>query len=147
MKLFLALIIFVCAFSGAYAQDTIQTNSKEKPWKYEQKYQSVMNYKFIKEGMTDDEIAGILLYKAGKSFTKSLAYEIIGLIAVGVGTYIYPNEKTMGTVVAVGGGVFLFAGIVHLFTASNRTANAGIVLMHKGQIQVKAAPGSISVNF
>ncbi|MEI7660651.1 MAG: hypothetical protein WCK34_00555 [Bacteroidota bacterium] len=142
LTFFLLLFITLQSFS----QDTIVPVVKKNQWYHHKEYDYLITSKLFKDGMTDDEMAGILLYKGGREMTGSFVAEVFGVVIGSVAVVVYPKNNTTGTALAIGSGISFIVGIVNLLSGYSKISKAGIILQHKG-INMKATASGISLNF
>ena len=146
MKKFLPLLMLLFISIQSFSQDTIAPIKKAAYCYHQNEYNHLITNKLFKKGMTDDEMAGILLYKGGRELTGSFVCELFGVIAGSLGVVFYQKNTAVGTACAVGSGIFFIVGIVNLMTGYSKISKAGIILQHKG-IGVKVSGNGISLNF
>jgi hypothetical protein len=146
MKNCILLIVTLFITLQSFSQDSIVPVDKGSHRALQKDYDHLLKYRLFKEGMTDDEMAGILLYKGGRNLFGAFVAETFGLIVGSVAVVVYPKNNTTGTVLAIGSGISFIVGIGNLLSGYSKISKAGIILQHKG-INLKATSTGISLNF
>lgn len=141
----ITLIVCVLVINGM-AQDTINPVQKKVKWKYQDDYEYIKWSGGFGPGMTDDQMAGLLLYRGGRSLTSAAICEVLGVGVGGLGLYLYDENKALGTGMMVGGGVFMVIGIVNIFVGYSKISKAGIILQHKS-VEVRGSPTGMVIRF
>lgn len=148
MKNLLLLVLLIIGGIQSYSQnkqDSIRQNSAE--WRYKQKYNHLIQNNLFTKGMSDDEMAGILLYKGGNNLKVSFACEVFGAMSSSLMLTITNKEaQTAITLLAVASAIFYLTGIVELISGYNKISKAGIIFQHKGY-NIKTSGTGISLNF
>jgi hypothetical protein len=139
MMLLLTMQTFAQSDSTSLKKDTVY-------WVHQYSYDRIIHSKIFKEGMSDDEMAGILLYKGGNNLKGAFACEFFGVLIGSLIVTINENNQGVRTTLAVVSGTFFIVGIVSLISGYNKISKAGIVLQHKG-INIKTTGTGISFNF
>jgi hypothetical protein len=130
-----------------FSQSTSDSlGNKSAKWVHQRTYDHIIQNKLFKDGMSDDEMAGMLLYRGGKNLRGAFLCELFGIISVSLYTVVYPNNEPVGKGLAVVGVGFFVAGIANLLSGYNKISKAGIIMQHKG-IFVKATASGISLTF
>jgi hypothetical protein len=96
--------------------------------------------------MSDDEMAGILLYKGGNELKGSFACEFFGVLLGTLAIARAPYNQSESLVLSVVGTTVLIVGVINLISGYNKISKAGIILQHKG-INLKPSATGITLNF
>ena len=115
-------------------------------WVHQYAYDRIIHSRIFKEGMSDDEMAGILLYKGGNNLKGAFACEFFGVLTGSLIVTINENNEGARTTFAVVSVTFFIVGIISLVSGYNKISKAGIILQHKG-INIKASGTGIAFNF
>ena len=139
MLLFLTMQSFAQSDSASLKKDTVY-------WVHQYTYDRIVQRKIFTKGMSDDEMAGILLHKGGNNLIGAFACEFFGVLTGS--SIVIVNQNNQGTrmTLAVISSAFFITGIVSLISGYNNISKAGIILQHKG-INIKTSGAGISINF
>jgi hypothetical protein len=147
MKILLALFTLLFLSMQSFAQsDSTLLKKDTLYWVHQYAYDRIIHSKIFKEGMSDDEMAGILLYKGGNNLKGAFACEFFGVLTGSLIVTINENNQGARTTLAVVSVTFFIVGIVSLVSGYNKISKAGIILQHKG-INIKTTGTGISFNF
>lgn len=149
------IIALLIASVGAMAQSPYTFDE----WKYKDAYKDIMAIKGSNglpayTGMSDDEVAGALQMKAGGNFVGAGVCLFLSTAAAVSGTFLpqklYPNDAgkqlTVSYITSGVAGLFAIVSMAELISGGTNLKRAGVIIQHK-QFSVKAAPGSVSLNF
>ena len=139
MLLFLSMQSFAQSDNTSLKKDTVY-------WVHQYAYDRIIHSKIFKEGMSDDEMAGILLYKGGNNLKGAFACEFFGVLAGSLIILVNQNNQDARTTLAVLSTGFFIVGVISLVSGYNKISKAGIILQHKG-INIKTTGTGISLNF
>ena len=115
-------------------------------WIHQYAYEQLVHKKIFTEGMSDDEMAGILLYKGGKNLMGAFACEIFGALTGSLIFTFRPTQQEPRLVLAVLSTGFFITGVVSLISGYYKISRAGIILQHK-KFNVRTSGTSLSLNF
>ena len=147
MKPPFALIMLLLFTIQSFAQSDSASMKKDTVyWVHQHTYDRIIQRKIFKEGMSDDEMAGILLYKGGNYLKGAFACEFFGVLAGSLILAVNENNQGARTTLAVVSTTFFIVGIVSLLSGYDKISKAGIILQHKG-IHIKSSGTGISFNF
>jgi hypothetical protein len=147
MKTLSALFMLLLLTMQSFAQSDSTSLKKDTVyWVHQYAYDRIIQSKIFKKGMSDDEMAGILLYKGGNNLKGAFACEFFGVLAASLIITVNENNEGVRTTLAVLGGTFFIVGIISLVSGYNKISKAGIILQHKG-INIKTTGTGISFNF
>jgi len=136
-------------------QDSLNQSFKE--WRHMEKYNRIIQQSIFTSTMSDDEMAGIELWRAGRNLKMSFSFMIVG---IGIGsTASWLPQRLFGTnykgkltpedvqiaILVVSSG-FLIASICELVCGYNKIGKAGIIIQHK-KFNIKTNGNNISFNF
>jgi len=137
---------------GQNAQDSIKLNKSFKNWRHYKKYNSIISQKIFTSDMTDDEMAGIELWRGGRNLKMAIAFEIVGVVVISTGNTIVQliddsDKADIVRYIASGIGLgFFIAGLCELVSGYNKIGKAGIIFQHK-KFNIKTTGTSVSMNF
>ena len=151
------LCLFSCFLYVLAPAQNMDKNSKSDSvkqaagkWTKNDRYINITSYDFFRKGMSDDEMAGILMKRG--NITLKIAGAFLGISAVGIGSCalllngqnkdLYVEAYVIG---AISVGLAL-AVIPVTIGGINRISEAGIVKQHKKYILKLSATG-VSLNF
>ena len=115
-------------------------------WIHQYAYEQLIHKRIFTKGMSDDEMAGILLYKGGKNLVGAFACEVFGALTGTLILTFRPDQQEARAVLAVLSTGFFITGIVSLISGYSKISRAGIILQHK-KFNVKTSGANISLNF
>lgn len=139
MLLFLTMQSFAQSDTASLKKDTVY-------WVHQYAYDRIIHSKIFKEEMSDDEMAGILLYMGGNNLKGAFACEFFGVLAASLIITVNQNNQDAKTTLAVISTAFFIVGVISLVSGYNKISKAGIILQHKG-INIKTTGTGISLNF
>lgn len=152
LKVFQASVLlafFVCTFAVTETIAQNQSNptgSVVNTWRHQNKYDRITSASVFDKGMSDDEMAGILLWRGGRNLKLSFTFILIGFVSSSTLAYIKDPSTGVQIVIAGISTGFLIAGICELVSGYNKIGKAGIILQHK-RFNIKTTGTSISLNF
>jgi hypothetical protein len=140
------LLLFIAAQSFGQT-DTTKTIKKDSAvWAYQYTYDRMIQSKMFTPGMSDDEMAGIMLYRSGKNLKRAFILEIFGVLTATVSLSVFEHSESTATVFGVFSLGFFAAGIGNIISGYTKISKAGIIMQHKG-IQIQTTGTSISMKF
>ncbi|MCX6246172.1 MAG: hypothetical protein NTW10_00425 [Bacteroidetes bacterium] len=142
MKKPLLIIVLIVLSMQIYSQNQQATSE----WRYTDKYNHIIQSGLFTQGMSDDEMAGILLSRAGRNLKLCFTFEVIGVVFGTTIVYAGRNSETVYYVASAVSLGFFIAAMCELLSGYNKISKAGIIFQHKG-ISVKASGPGISFNF
>jgi hypothetical protein len=148
-KLAIVVFITVCSFA---VTETMAQNQPEQAgsvantWRHQYKYARITSASIFDKGMTDDEMAGILMWRSGRNLKLSFAFITVGFVSSSTLAYIKDPPAAAQIAIACVSTGFLIAGIIELVCGYSKIGKAGIILQHK-RFNVKTTGTSISLNF
>ena len=81
MKMLLALIALFLTTTSSFAQNANpKVESDTTYWLYQYQYDHLLKKKYFTKGMSDDEMAGVLLYQSGANLKAAFICEIIATL-------------------------------------------------------------------
>jgi len=152
----------------SYAQANIDTSLQfYKHWKHDerlkkpmernkQKYNRITGQAIFTSKMSDDEMAGIELWRGGRNLKMSFSFEMVGFAAASTASWLpqliigkkYKGNMKQQDVIliigAVSGGFFVTA-LCELISGYNKIGNAGIIFQHK-KFRIKTNGNNISMD-
>jgi len=149
LKLAVVLWVIGCGFAVTETMAQSQTNpagSVVNIWRHQYKYARITSASIFDKGMTDDEMAGILLWRGGRNLKLSFAFIAAGFVSSSALAYVKDPPAAVQIAIAGISTGFLIAGICELIAGYNKIGKAGIILQHK-RFNVKTTGTSISLNF
>jgi len=149
LKLSAVAIIMVLATCGTESKAQNQTESKyaiNEDWRHQNKYDRIINASCFEPGMSDDEMAGIFLWRGGRNLKMSFAFILVGFVSSSTLAYIKDPPAAVQIAIAGVSTGFLIAGICELVSGYSKIGKAGIILQHK-KFNIKTTGTSVSVNF
>ncbi|MBC8147511.1 MAG: hypothetical protein H8E98_05950 [Bacteroidetes bacterium] len=157
LYVFLFLGINYLAIEEANCQDNQAQNQDLENWRHHEKYTRIIQQSIFSAGMSDDEMAGIELWRGGRNLKMSFAFMIVGIGIASTATWLpdrFFTSKYKGKIdpediqiaIAIVGGGFLIASICELVSGYNKIGKAGIILQHK-KFTIKTTGNNISLNF
>ena len=149
LKLSAVAIIMVLATCGTESKAQNQTESKyaiNEDWRHQNKYDRIINASCFEPGMSDDEMAGIFLWRGGRNLKMSFAFILVGFVSSSTLAYIEDPPAAVQIAIAGVSTGFLIARICELVSGYSKIGKAGIILQHK-KFNIKTTGTSVSVNF
>lgn len=155
--LLIGILIFSIGSTKVFSQGTTSYQKDINNWRYQKKYNKILRKKYLHKGMTDDEMAGILLKRGSRNLNMSILFIGIGAFVASTTAWLPPlvigeNNRTNLTeqdvryiIYGVATGCFI-TSLVKLIMGYHKIGDAGIVFQHK-KFNVKTSGASISFNF
>jgi len=150
------ILVFAFALSEYIAQgDFNTTGSDVKPWRHQKKYDRITSISLFDKSMTDDEMAGIYLWRGGRNLKLAFAFEIVGVVVASTASWLPSvasgkngsvDASTISLIIGAFGTGFFVAGLCELVAGYNKIGKAGIILQHN-RFKVKTTGTSVSLNF
>ena len=152
----LLLIVFTVAITETRAQSKVNsTGYTMYQWRHQDKYNRITSGSVFNRNMSDDEMAGIYLWRGGRNLKTAFALEMIGVL-VGTSASWLPNlasgkkgsidATTVSVIIGVVSTGLFVAGLCELVSGYNKIGKAGIILQHK-KFSFKTTGTSVSLNF
>ena len=147
--LFVGLMCFVTKTTyGQVKPDSLNQNINEWQWRHFNKYERIKHQSIFAPTMSDDEMAGIELWRAGRNLKMGFSFMFVGVIVLSTAAFVADGKDQTAVLAAIGvvGTGFLIAGLCELVSGYNKIGKAGIILQHK-KFYIKTTGSNISLNF
>lgn len=138
----------------ANAQDAAAGDRLNAPWRYQKKYDRYVRDSCFTPGMSDDEMAGIYLWRGGRNLKMSFSFNMVGVIVGSTASWLPgllydkfdldPDRVTM--IIAGVSSAFILVGVCELISGYSKIAKAGIILQHN-RFNVRVTGTTVSLNF
>jgi hypothetical protein len=139
-------LLLIAALQSIGQTDTTTIKKDSAGWALQYTYDRMIQSKMFTPGMSDDEMAGILLYRSGKNLKRAFILEIFGVLTAAVSVSVMQTTPTTGIIFGVFSVGVLSAGIGNLISGYSKISKAGIIMQHRG-IQIQTTGTSISMKF
>ena len=137
----------------SFAQGTSNYNQNFDTWKYHKKYNKILQKRYFVEGMSDDDMAGILLKRGSQNLNLSLLCTGLGFAFSSAAAWLPPLvsedpdvQQTVQLVTLAISSGFLVTALIEVALAYRKIGGAGIVFQHK-KFNIKTTGTSISLYF
>jgi hypothetical protein len=134
--------------------DSLQQSIKS--WRHLDKYNRITGQAIFTPKMSDDEMAGIELWRGGRNLKMSFAFSIVGYVVVSTASWVphsiigkqYKGNLTEQDIILIisgVSGVFFIASLCELISGYNKISNAGILFEHK-KFRVRTNGNNITID-
>lgn len=155
-RLFLHLGLACLLCTGVLnAQDTTSAATKDlKNWRFRAKYNRIVRASCFTPGMSDDEMAGIYLWRGGRNLKMAFSFNMVGMVVASTASWLpglisenYGTDPDMVKIMIAGvSSGFFLAGLCELITGYSKITKAGIILQHN-RFKVKWSGNAVSLTF